>query len=258
MKGTSDVATGSIIAVIQICGQINKKGLINMKNTNQYKVNFLTLQETRLRLIEDTFNKSVCLLASKARKSETECPPEQPREWPGLPDPRSIKQPLTQEQMRRACESIQYNMVSDVDAIPKHNYTVIDFEKGCQTWNEQIFTLNSMVLGIKVSGGGVTVNYDFARDNRLYAVVYVRSEGQAAQAFLKAKGADGKELFFELAEFYMLYHTCDNEDIEEKNGDANATQESDAPVIENDKVTGEIGIFTLFNRKQNLLFITTY
>lgn len=229
-----------------------------MKKTNQNKVSFLALQETRLRLIEDTFNQSVCQFASKRIQSETECPPEQPREWPGLSDLRSIKQPLTQDQMRCACESIQSNTVSGVDAVPKHRYTVIDFKEGNQTWDEQVFTLNNMVLGIKVLGGGVAVNYDFSKGNRLDATIYIRSESQTAQAFMKAKGADGKEFFFELAEFYMLYHTCDNEDIEEKNGDVNATQESDAPVIEDDKVTGEVGIFTLFNRKQNLLFITTY
>lgn len=215
-----------------------------MKKTIQKKVNFLVLQESRHRFIEDAFNQLVCQLASKGNQPGTECAPQQPREWPKLSLLRSLKQPFTQDQMRYACEVIQSNAISDINAIPKHKYTVIDFKKGSQTWDEQIFTLNNMALGIKVLGGSVTENFDFYKGDRLDAVVYIRSEGRSAEAFLKAKGADAKEYFLELEEFSMLYHTCD--------------QQSGGLPVEDEKVTGEVGIFTLFNRKQNLLFITTY
>lgn len=229
-----------------------------MKKTNQGKASFLTSREAKLKLIEDCFNQSVYQLSMKGNQPRTECVPQQPREWLKLSLLQSIKQPLTQDQMRHACETIQNDTVSDLNAVPKHKYTVIDFANGSQNWDEQVFTLNSMVLNIEVLGSGVAEGFDFAKGDRLDASVYIRFEDRTAQAFLRAKGIDGKEHYFELEEFSMLYHLCDNNDISEKNDNANDIQKSDELPIEDKKATGEIGMFTLFNRTNNLLFITTY
>ena len=184
-------------------------------------------QIQRCRFIVDNFYRTAVELSNLYKK---DAPPKEASqevcEWPKLSSLRSLKQPLTPDQMRYVCNAIQSNTISDINAIPKHKYTVIDFKEGSQTWDDQVFTLNNMTLGIKVLGGGVFESFDLSKDRRLDAAVYIRSEERRAEAFLRAKGIDGKEYYFELEEFSMLYRLCDNDDIEEKNDDAHDVQKS--------------------------------
>lgn len=107
----------------------------------------------------------------------------------------------------------------------------------------------------------------------------IKKESDSAEAFLKATGDDGKDYFFELSRFPMLFpldrtrkdmeEGADGKDIKtnpaeipdagaagEVNTDSTASAASEDSDADTEK--GEVGMFTLFSREHRMMFVTLY
>lgn len=180
------------------------------------------------------------------------------REWPQLSSLQSIEQPMSQEKILSACESIfldSYNMDVDIE------YAIINFREGTLSWRKMIYLLSHSIVNIEVASGQKE-SYDFRLGDRLDAAVYIRDRGSFVEAYLNASGPDGKEHFFMLNHFSILFFLdARDEDVEEELRQYVTKDDGDMgekTPVEDIKSNGDIGIFTLFDKAKSLFFTTTY
>lgn len=188
---------------------------------------------------------------------------EQTREWSKLSELQNIKQRMSQEQMETVCKSIAADAASDDSHLLE--YVIIDFNKGRFTWQDMTFLLSHVVIDIEVSSVDTLENlresYYLPLGGKLNGTIYMCAKDNSVEAFLKAIGDDGKEYFFELSHFSMLFLLDeDHRDMDEsKRTFEGGSKETAEPLpVEDEKESREVGMFTLFDGTNNLLFVTTY
>lgn len=188
---------------------------------------------------------------------------EQVHEWASLPLIKNIKQDMTQEQMKAICKSIYEDAHSDdPNVLPE--YVIIEFDKGYFTWDDGLIDLNHAVVEIEIASVDPLERrsdcFDLRFGNRMNATVYIHKKDGWAQAFLEATDEDGKDFYFQLSRFAMLFLQLDdpedeNEELDRTNGDTGHIEDT-AP--EDSSEGRNVGMFTLFSESNNLLFTTEY
>lgn len=181
---------------------------------------------------------------------------EQVHEWACLPLIKNIKQGMTQEQMEAICKSIHEDAYDDP-------YVIIEFDEGDFIWDERLILLNHAVVEIEIYSddplGGRSDCLDLRLGSRMNATIYMHDKDGWAQAFLKATGDDGKDYYFELSRFAMLFlRIHDPEDENEKSDCKNDEPDHSEDTAAEDSGDGHMGMFTLFSKSNNLLFTTEY
>lgn len=186
------------------------------------------------------------------------------REWPCFLQFKNREQLMTQEKMEAICQSIVNDAYSDNPNIFSE-YVIIDFEKGYFTWHEMTYLLNDAVVEIEIDSlnplEGQKDCFEICLGDRLKGSIYMQDKDGFVQAFLKITGDDGKNDFFELKHFSMLYllHeealSDENEATDCKKTEINSIE---TPVAEHSTEDGKVGMFTLFSKTNHMLFVTTY
>lgn len=211
------------------------------------------------------------------------------REWASLSDLKEIKQLLTQEQMKTICQSI----ANDMHANKSYNLpdsVIIHFEDGILEWHEMMYMLDDSVIEIEFFSldpfESRLESFVHRSKDKIKGTIYIGDDHGSPRAILKATGDDGSDYFFELAHFSMLYLLDrDNKafDKEMGNGDVvsvpeenshvdNKKEEEEKEKKENEKKAdsmeylrpdmdredGEVGMFTLFSKIYDMMFVTTY
>lgn len=201
------------------------------------------------------------------------------REWASLSDLKRIKQLLTQEQMKAICQSIADGM----DANKSYNLpdsVIIHFEDGTLEWHKMMYMLDDSVIEIEFFSldplESRLESFVHRFKDKIKGTIYIGDDHGSPRAILKATGDDGSDYFFELTHFSMLYLLDrDNKAFDEEAGSENVEpapaqspdvdnkKENEANPIDDlrsdlDREDGEVGMFTLFSMKYDMLFVTTY
>lgn len=286
-----------------------KEYLIAQDKTLRDKMKFVETQGDFLKKVLEPFeilNKRYPFILDEFYRSATQLPKfygsngtckktsAEVREWPGLSSLLTIEQPMTQDKMKSICHSIS-------DDIRELNYdyemAIIEFGEGFATINDGLYDLSNSVVNIEV----VSVqeeSYDFTLGDRLNATVYIHNKYGHYEALLEAIGPDGKNYYFELKHFSILflldetYRLQDEEneeyqkskvDISEMTSDVNTedieaeheknqedivdtsdvsekpiTEGGENPTTEASKEIRKTGAFVLFDESKDILFATTY
>ena len=179
------------------CGQIIEKRYVVMRKPILDMSRILEASATETRFVEGRFDEALFFLRfimEQVREPEISLP------WvfPKLPQLDSIDHVLTQEQMRDICESIQQNTESICD------YTVIDLGEECFVWNGQEFSLMNFSIRLRLFRYE-TIWRDLIEEDKANAMIFIRGGADVKkEAYLKIKGSDGNDCFFELREFSLL------------------------------------------------------
>ena len=201
------------------------------------------------------------------------------REWASLSDLKEIKQLLTQEQMKTICQSI----ANDMHANKSYNLpdsVIIHFEDGTLEWHEMMYMLDDSVIEIEFFSldpvESRLESFIHRFKDKIKGTIYIGDDHGSPRAILKATGDDGSDYFFELSHFSMLYLLDrDNKALDKEAGSENVEpapaqssdvdnkKEKEADPIDDlcsdlDREDGEVGMFTLFSMKYDMLFVTTY
>lgn len=184
---------------------------------------------------------------------------EEIREWPRLSLLQSTKQLMTQDQIRTICNSITDYAFNNQSG-ELYEYAIIEFKEGHLTWHEMTFLRSHSVVTVEITPE-LTESFDLPMGIGLDATIYMHVKNGYTQAFLKAIGTDGKEYFFQLNHFSILFLLDeDSRDLDEDRQKLGSydKEESDGIPVEGEKEEREIGMFTLFNKAYNLMFVSTY
>ena len=201
------------------------------------------------------------------------------REWASLSDLKEIKQLLTQEQMKTICQSI----ANDMHANKSYNLpdsVIIHFEEGTLEWHEMMYMLDDSVIEIEFFSldpvESRLESFIHRFKDKIKGTIYIGDDHGSPRAILKATDDDGSDYFFELSHFSMLYLLDrDNKALDKEAGSENVEpapaqssdvdnkKEKEADPIDDlcsdlDREDGEVGMFTLFSMKYDMLFVTTY
>ena len=201
------------------------------------------------------------------------------REWASLSDLKEIKQLLTQEQMKTICQSI----ANDMHANKSYNLpdsVIIHFEDGTLEWHEMMYMLDDSVIEIEFFSldpvESRLESFIHRFKDKIKGTIYIGDDHGSPRAILKATDDDGSDYFFELSHFSMLYLLDKNiealdieagsENVEPapaQSSDVDNKKEKEADPIDDlcsdlDREDGEVGMFTLFSMKYDMLFVTTY
>lgn len=219
----------------------------------------LERQREQCRFIIDNFKRSAMQLPFPALPEENAV---EVREWPRLSSLKNTEQLLTQEKMETICKNIMNDAYSD-DPNILFPYVIIEFEEGHVIWDEMLVPMNDAVIEIEILSvdplGSRKDCFEIRFGDRLRGTIYMCDRNGSTIAFLKATGDDGKDYYFELEHFSMLFlRLHDSEDENEKSDCKNDDPgHSEDPAAE-DSGNGLMGMFTLFNRRNGLLFTTGY
>ena len=193
------------------CGQIIEKRYVVMKKQEVRKPvldrsRLANGYEINLRNLESSFDHSVLFMSymlEKKKNPEFNLIKLFPSQSNSLPPVGSVKHYMSQDKMRDICESIQQNVEPDYD------YAVIDFGAEHKIWNGQEFHLFETAIKLRIVG--FESEWCFLHDNdKENTTIYIRggnfdSYGKCKrEAFLKVKGADGSESFFEIESLSLL------------------------------------------------------
>lgn len=236
-----------------------------------------------------SFERSAMMLQTKASPEEGV---SEAREWPYLSQLKEAEQLLTQEEMRAICQSIAEDSSFDNCVISPEG-VIIDFEDESITWHDLIFLLDESVIDFEVFSrdplGSISQSFNRRVGDRIKATVYIhiKKENNLAEAFLKATGDDGKDYFFELSCFSMLFpldrtrkdmeeYGCEDvkEEADGKDTKTNPAEIPDAGAVgagstdstasaangdsDADTEKGKVGMFILFSREYRMMFVTLY
>lgn len=201
------------------------------------------------------------------------------REWASLSDLKGIKQLLTQEQMKAICQSIADGMHAN-KSYNLPDSVIIHFEDGTLEWHEMMYMLDDSVIEIEFFSldpvESRLESFIHRFKDKIKGTIYIGDDHGSPRAILKATDDDGSDYFFELSHFSMLYLLDrDNEALDKEAGSENVEpapaqisdvdnkEEKEADPIDDlcsdlDREDGEVGMFTLFSMKYDMLFVTTY
>lgn len=201
------------------------------------------------------------------------------REWESLSDLKEIKQLLTQEQMKAICQSIADGMHAN-KSYNLPDSVIIHFEDGTLEWHDMLYLLDDSVIEIEFFSldplESRLESFVHRSKDKIKGTIYIGDDHGSPQAFLKATDNDGNDYFFELTHFSMLYLLDrDNKVLDKEAGSENVEptpaqssdidnkEEKEADPIDDlrpdlDREDGEVGMFTLFSMKYDMLFVTTY
>ena len=261
------------------------------------KFEFLKTQGTLLRKVLATiewqtkwtqyiiscFERSAIQFPIKGSSDETT---DEAREWASLSDLKRIKQLLTQDQMKAICQSIA-NSVSSNKSYTCPESVIICFEDGTLHWHEMMYMLDDSVIEIEFFSmdplESRLESFIHRFKDKIKGAIYIGDDHGSPRAILKATGDDGSDYFFELSYFSMLYLLDrDNKAFDEEmgNGDVVSVPEENSHVDNKkeeeekekekkadpmeylrpdmDREDGEVGMFTLFSKIYDMMFVTTY
>lgn len=201
------------------------------------------------------------------------------REWASLSDLKGIKQLLTQEQMKAICQSIADGMHAN-KSYNLPDSVIIHFEDGTLEWHEMMYMLDDSVIEIEFFSldpvESRLESFIHRFKDKIKGTIYIGDDHGSPRAILKATDDDGSDYFFELSHFSMLYLLDrDNKALDKEAGSENVEpapaqssdvdnkEEKEADPIDDlcpdlDREDGEVGMFTLFSMKYDMLFVTTY
>ena len=211
------------------------------------------------------------------------------REWTGLSGLKGMKQLLTQEQMKAICQSIA-DGIHDSKSYNIPDNVIIRFEDGTLEWHEMMYMLGDSVIEIEFFSldplESRLESFVHRFKDKIKGTIYIGDDHGSPRAILKATGDDGNDYFLELTHFSMLYLLDrDNKAFDEEMGSEevvsvpeensyvdNKREEEEKEKKENEKKTdpmeyllpdmdredGEVGMFTLFSKIYDMMFVTTY
>lgn len=211
------------------------------------------------------------------------------REWASFSDLRRIKQLLTQEQMKAICQSIADGMHAN-KSYNLPDSVIIHFEDGTLEWHEMMYMLDDSVIETEFFSldplESRLESFVHRFKDKIKGTIYIGDDHGSPRAILKAAGDDGSDYFFELTHFSMLYlldrdnkafdeETCSGDVVsvpDENSHVDNKREEADKEKKESEKKTdpmeylrpdmdredGEVGMFTLFSKIYDMMFVTTY
>lgn len=201
------------------------------------------------------------------------------RKWASLSDLKGIKQLLTQEQMKAICQSIADGMHAN-KSYNLPDSVIIHFEDGTLEWHEMMYMLDDSVIEIEFFSldpvESRLESFIHRFKDKIKGTIYIGDDHGSPRAILKATDDDGSDYFFELSHFSMLYLLDrDNKALDKEAGSENVEpapaqssdvdnkEEKEADPIDDlcsdlDREDGEVGMFTLFSMKYDMLFVTTY
>lgn len=226
--------------------------------------------------IINCFERSAIQFPIKGSSDETT---GEAREWASLSNLKGIKQLLTQEQMKAICQSIADGMHAN-KSYNLPDSVIIHFEDGTLEWHEMMYMLDDSVIEIEFFSldpvESRLESFIHRFKDKIKGTIYIGDDHGSPRAILKATDDDGSDYFFELSHFSMLYLLDrDNKALDKEAGSENVEpapaqssdvdnkEEKEADPIDDlcsdlDREDGEVGMFTLFSMKYDMLFVTTY
>ena len=203
-----------------------------MSKSQKVTPRFLTELESNYLYIKQQFER---LAAFMEGKSSGEMHPDDDAtvyEYGSLYSLLSIKQPMSQEQMKWRCERIEENRRKDKSPLD----SFIDFERNVHLWNEAT-SYGCGICDIEVLGG-ISECFDINVDTRLKLHIYIGE----TDAYMKAKSDHGDVYYFELNRFSMLYN-----EINEPGADHPFSEPGNGPAREHGT-----GVIVVFDKSRKL------